>query len=253
MIDLTGKVALVTGSSRGIGRAVAIRLAELGCDVIVNFISARSAALETAQAIRALGRRVWIVRADVSEELDVEAMTEFIEREIGRLDILVSNAATGGFRTLLESNSRHFSAAMNTNVLALIHLVKALAGLLGRGPERGKVVAVSSHGAELALPMYGLVGASKAALESIVRHLSLEVGARINVNVVRAGLVATDSTRRIPHAESMFARRTEKTMMGDRQLEAADVAQVVAFLASSASDFVQAATINVDGGAAVHV
>jgi enoyl-[acyl-carrier protein] reductase III len=254
MIDLGGKIALVTGSSRGIGRASAIRLAEAGCDVILNYVSARREALETADIIRQLGRQVWVIRADVSEEYDVNEMFAYIRQEIGQLDILVSNAATGGFRTLLESNARHFANAMNTNVLALIHLMKAATPLLEQGADRGKVIAISSHGSHMALPMYGLIGGSKAALESIVRHLTLEVGdRRINVNVVKAGLVDTDSTRRIPNSDAMFAGRTEKTMVGDRYLDARDVANVVLFLASPLSDLVQAETITVDGGSAVHV
>ncbi|MEM9587926.1 MAG: SDR family oxidoreductase [Planctomycetota bacterium] len=254
MIDLQGKVALVTGSSRGIGRSVAITLAHAGCDVIVNFVTAQVEAISVAKEIRDLGRRCWMVRADVSEEEDVQSMLEFVTNEIGQLDILVSNAATGGFRPLMDSNPRHFAAAMNTNVLALIHLVKAAAPLLEKATDRGKVVALSSHGSHMALPMYGLIGGSKAALESIARHLALELGdRRINVNVVKAGLVETDSTRRIPGAKRIFAARTAKTMMGQRQLESSDVANVVAFLSSPLSDLVQAETITVDGGAAAHV
>lgn len=254
MIDLTGKVALISGSARGIGRASAIRLAQAGCDVIINYVSARDEALETAEEIRQLGRRAWVVRADVSEEDDVQSMFDFIEREIGQLNILVSNAATGGFRTLLESNSKHFAATMNTNVLALIHLAKAAAPLLEVGTDRGKIIAISSHGSHMALPMYGLIGGSKAALESIARHLTIELGDRnINVNVVKAGLVDTDSTKRIPNSEKMFAARIDKTMMGNRYLEAVDVANVILFLASPLSDLIQGETITVDGGSAVHV
>ena len=254
MVDISGKVAFVSGSSRGIGQASAIKLAEAGADIILNYVSARREALQTADVIRKMGRRVWVIRADVSEQDDVESMFEYIEREIGQLDIVVSNAATGGFRALLDSNTAHFAAAMQTNVLALIHLAKAAAPLLEQGNARGKVIALSSHGSHMALPMYGLIGGSKAALESIARHLTLELGDRgINVNVVKAGLVETDSTRRIPNSDRMFASRTQKTMMGERQLEAEDVANVILFLASPLSDLVQAETITVDGGAAVHV
>ncbi len=254
MIDLTGKVALVTGASRGIGRASAIRFAEAGADVIVNFISSRSAALEVAKEIRAMGRRVWVIRADVSEQDDVRSMLDFITERIGQLDILVSNAASGGFRSLLAATPRNFEAAMNTNVLALIHLVQAARPLLEQGEQRGKVVAISSHGSHMALPMYGLIGGSKAALESIVRHLALEIGDRgVNVNVVKSGLVETDSTRKIPFSEKMFAGRTEKTMVGDRVLEPEDVANTILFLCSPLSDMIQGETITVDGGSAIHV
>lgn len=255
MIDLAGRVALVTGGSRGIGRACALRLAEAGADVIINYVTSRGAAMRLAEEIDAKGRRAYVVKADVSEEDDVRSMMEFIEQEVGQLDIVVSNAATGGFRPLLEANTRHFFNAMSTNALALVLLVQHAAPLLERSKAgRGKVVAISSHGAEKALPWYGLIGGSKAALESLARHLTLEVGDRgVNVNVVKAGLVETDSTRMIPNSDEIFERRKEKTMMGDRMLEAEDVANAVLFLASPMSDMVQGETLIVDGGAAVHI
>jgi enoyl-[acyl-carrier protein] reductase III len=142
---------------------------------------------------------------------------------------------------------------MHTNVLPLIYLVQAALPLLSRGPGRGKVVAISSHGSHMALPMYGLIGASKAALESLVRHLTLEVGDRgVNVNVVKAGLVDTDSTRRIPNADEMFEAQIAHTMVGDRKLSARDVADAVVFLSSPMADMIQGATLTVDAGAAIH-
>jgi enoyl-[acyl-carrier protein] reductase III len=254
MIDLRDKVALVTGSSRGIGEATAVRLAEAGADIVLNYVTSRSAAMYVAERISALGRRVWIVKADISEEDDVATMMEFIGDEIGQLDILVSNAASGGFRSLLDSNVDHFQAAMNTNVLALIMLVKTAMPLLEQSNQRAKVVAISSHGSHMALPKYGLIGGSKAALESIVRHLTLEVGDRgVNVNIVKAGLVETDSTRMMDQTGAMFAKRIDKTMVGQRVLEARDVANAVLFLCSPLSDLIQGETITVDGGAAIHV
>jgi len=253
MIDLSGKVALVSGSSRGIGRACALRLAEAGADVVLNYVTSKSAASEVAEAARGYGRRVAVIKADVSESEDVHSALEFVRERFGQLDILVSNAASGGFRPLLESSTRQFQAAMNTNALALVHLVQAALPLLERSTGRAKVIALSSHGSHLALPNYGLVGGSKAALESLARHLTLEVGHRnVNVNCVKAGLVETDSTRRMTNAESFFASRNHRSMMGERVLTAEDVANVVLFLASPLSDLVQGETITVDGGAAVH-
>lgn len=254
MIDLTGRVALVTGSSRGIGAACALRLAEAGADVIVNYLTSKAAAMDTAEKIRAMGRRTAVVRADVSEQDDAASMMHFVQENFGQLDILVSNAASGGFRPVLAATARHFTNAMNINALALILLVQRALPLLEKGAGRSKVIALSSHGAEMALPWYGLIGGSKAALESIARHLTLEVGDRgINVNVVRAGLVETDSTRQIPNAEEIFARRAGKTMMGGRMLTAGDIADAVLFLASPLSDLIQGETLVVDGGAAIHI
>jgi enoyl-[acyl-carrier protein] reductase III len=254
MIDLTGKVALVTGSSRGIGRACALRLAAAGADVVVNYVTSGREADEVAAQIAALGRNAACVRADVGAEEDVADMVGFVEREFGRLDVLVHNAATGGFRPLAATTQRHFDAAMHTNVLSLVHLLKAAKPLLERADGRGKVVVLSSHGTHMALPMYGLIGGSKAALTALARHWALELGDRgVNVNVVEAGLVETDSTKRLPGAAEMFAGRRHKTMMGERMLEAADVADAVLFLASPLSDLVQGQTLVVDGGAAIHV
>jgi len=253
MIDLKGRVALVTGASRGIGKATALRLAECGADIVVNYISSASAARETAEAIAAKGRNAYIIKADVRERTDVQCMLEFVSSEIGQLDIIVSNAASGGFHPLLASTENNFSAAMNINVLALISLVQASVPLLKKSVSRAKIVAISSHGSTMAIPWYGLIGASKAALESVVRHLTLEVGDYANVNIVKAGLVETDSTKNIPGAEQMFAGRTEKTMVGKRYLMPEDVANAVCFLSSSMSDMVQGTVLTVDGGSEIHI
>jgi enoyl-[acyl-carrier protein] reductase III len=254
MIDLHGQVALITGASRGIGRACALRMAQAGADIVVNYVSNERAALETAEEIRSLGRRAAIVRADVSYRDDVESMIEFVKLEFGGLDILVSNAATGGFRPLLATTDRNFEAVMNINVRPVIYLVQAALPLLEQSAGRSKVIAISSHGSFMALPMYGTIGSSKAALESLMRHFALECGQRdVNFNTIRAGLVETDSTRRLPGAEQMFEGRVHKSMTGDRLLTVDDVADAVLFLASPLSDLVQGETLTVDGGAAVHI
>jgi enoyl-[acyl-carrier protein] reductase III len=254
MIDLTDKVALVTGGSRGIGRACARRLAEAGANIVVNYVTSRAAAMELGDELKALGRDVAVIKADVTERDDVDSLVDFVRREFGRLDIVVSNAATGGFRPLLSTTDVNFAAAMNTNTRPVLYLVQAAIDLLADRPERTKVIGLSSHGSHMALPMYGTIGATKAALEALMRHLALELGGRgINFNVVKAGLVETDSTRRLPGADAMFAGRQRRSLVGDRVLEAADVADAVLFLASRLSDLVQGETLTVDGGAALHV
>lgn len=254
MIDLTGRVSLVTGASRGIGRACALRLAEAGSDVVINYLTSETAAREVGDQIRDMGRRVAIIKADVGEPEDVASMMEFIDEDFGKLDVLVSNAATGGFRPLLTATARHFEATMKTNVMAFVHLVQRAMPLLTRSTGRSKIIALSSHGSHLALPMYGMIGGSKAALESVVRHFSLELGDRgVNVNVVKAGFVDTDSTRQLPGYEEIAeAVRKYRSMTGDRMLMASDVANAVLFLASPLSDMVQGSTLTVDSGAAIH-
>ena len=252
MISLQDRTALVTGASRGIGRACALRLAEAGADVIINYVTSQAAAKEIAEQVQSLGRRAAVVKADVSEPEDVKAMLEFVKDRFGGLDIVISNAATGGFRPLIESTPAHFEATMNVNVRATLVLAQESLPLLKRTEGRSKLIALSSHGSHLALPHYGLIGASKAALESLVRHLALEMGPLgINCNVVLAGLVETDSTRRIPNSELIFAGAQAKRMTGSRSLTPIDVADVVLFLASPLSDLVQGQTIVVDGGEAL--
>ncbi|HEV3024976.1 MAG TPA: SDR family oxidoreductase, partial [Pirellulales bacterium] len=252
--DLDGKVALITGASRGIGRACAQRLAEAGADIVVNYVTSTEGARQTVEEVQRLGRRAVAIKADVTEQDDVSEMIDYVKQSFGRLDIVVSNAATGGFRPVMAASAKNFEAAMNTNVRALMYLVQSALPLLEKSPGRAKIVALSSHGSFIALPMYGLIGASKAALESMVRHLTLEIGDRgINLNIVLAGLVETDSTRRIPNSEQIFAARRQKSMTGERMLAVKDVADAVLYLASPLSDMVQGATLIVDGGAAIHV
>jgi len=254
MIDLTGQVALVTGASRGIGKACALKLAEAGADVAITYLVAKTAALEVAEQIRRTGRNAAVVRADVEHRDDIEATMEFVKLEFGSLEIIVSNAATGGFRPLMATTDRHFEAAMNINARPLLYLVQAALPMLEQSERRAKVIAISSHGSVMALPMYGTIGASKAALEALVRHLALEPGGRnVNFNVVRAGLVETDSTRHLPNADAIFAACVHKSMTGSRLLTAEDVANVVLYLASPLSDLVEGETITVDGGAAIHL
>jgi len=260
MIDLTGHVALVTGASRGIGRACALRLAQAGADVVVNYISRRTAAEDVAGRIAALDRRTLVVRADVGVEGDVEAMAGAVTEAFGRLDVLVSNAAPGGFRPLLANTSRQIGAALATNVEALLHLLRAFreplrtsASMTGaHGPRRAKVIALSSHGARFALPHYGLVGLTKAALEATVRQAAYELGADgINVNALVSGAVDTDAVRELPNHEEVLAKSAARSLVGGRRLSVDDVADVLVFLASPLADLVQGQTIVVDGGVTV--
>lgn len=252
MIDLTGKVALVTGSSRGIGKATALTLAHAGADLVLNYAKSRAAAETVAETIAEMGRNVLVVKADVSARDDVDSMMEAIDAEFGKLDIVVSNAASGGFRELMKAKETHFEQTMNTNVKPLISLVQAAMPLFQKTEGFARVIGLSSHGSHRALPAYGLIGGSKAALESVARHMALELGDQdVRVNVVQAGLVETDSARLIPGVEEMFAHVESRTCVGSRRLQPEDVANVVAYLSSPMSDMIQGQTIIVDGGATV--
>lgn len=255
VIDLSGTVALVTGGSRGIGRAAALRLAEAGADVALTYLNARGDAEETAEAIQAQGRRVLLARADLAEPEDAQNLVDVVAEELGGLDLLVSNAAGGGFRPLLGTDPAQLEQAVRINVAAFMVLLERAAPHLEREPgeRRSKVVTVSSWGAARALPMYGALGACKAALESMTRHAALELGPRgVNVNCVRAGVVDTASLRELPGSEAILAERRAKSLVGAVDLTPEAVADGILYLSSPLAEHVQGHTLVVDGGQSLH-
>src|ERR1700730_7209850 len=197
---LAGKIAMVTGASRGIGRAIANKLAAAGCDVAVNYYNSHDEAEAVCAAIRAVGRHACAIQGNVGNPESVEELfAEFRQH----FDILVSNAATGVLKPVLEMSLKHWRWCLETNALALALLAQRAVPLM---PAGGRIVALSSLGADRAMPGYGFVGASKAALESLVRTLAQELGPRgIRVNAVSAGVVDTDALRFFPNREAMLS------------------------------------------------
>ena len=252
--DLAGRRALVTGASRGIGRAIALELASRGANVAVNFLKSKDDAVAVAEQIDALGVDVTLVRADVSSRDDAMAMVDHVADQFGGLDIVVSNAAAGGFRPLMDMSPVNMEATLRTNASAVLWLAQAAAPHLAAAPGNGKLCATSSHGSQWSIHNYGAIGASKAALESIIRHLALELGDEgINFNCVLPGIVATEAVATMPAVEQVIKAAQERMMLGDRELKEQDVANVVAFLVSPQSDLIQGQTIIVDGGVSIRV
>ncbi len=253
MIDLTGQVALVTGASRGIGRACAERLAACGADVAVNFLNSRDQAAEVVRAVQSLGRHAVAVRADVSDPDDVRALVDFVGERFERLDIVVSNAAAGGFRPLLELSPANWEATLRSNAAPLIWLMQSAAPLLTR-QSRSSVIAISSHGSTWAVPNYGAIGASKASLEALVRQFAYELGPQgINFNAVMPGIVDTAAIRTMPGVEAMLNAVKERLLIRGDNITPRDVAGIVAFLASEQAKYIQGQTIIADGGVSLHV
>jgi enoyl-[acyl-carrier protein] reductase III len=245
-VDLTGKRALVTGGTRGIGRAIAQRLAEAGADVAINYLRNKKPAEEAAVAVRRSGRKVLLVKGNVADADALDAMFEAIASDFGGLDILVSNAASGVIKPALELTLKHWHWTMDINAAALLPLVQHATRLMGTAG--GHVVAVSSLGAVRAIPNYAAIGASKAALESLVRHLAVELAPRgIRVNAVSAGVVDTEALQHFPNRELMLAEGARRTPAG-RLVEPRDVADTVLFLVSPFSAMVVGQTLVVDGG-----
>ena len=245
MYNLEGKIALVTGSSRGIGRAVAVRFAENGINLVVNYVRHRRNAEETAEEIEKQGVKCLVVKANVAKDEDVINMFSQIRETFGRLDILVSNAASGVLKPVMELSSRHWNWAMDINARALLTLTQQAVPLMSGG---GRILAVSSLGAVRAVENYTAVGASKAALESLVRHLAVELGAKgITVNTISAGAVDTEALKKFPNREQILDTALARTPVG-RLTTPEDVADVALYLCSKQAQMIHGQTIVVDGG-----
>jgi len=242
---LAGKIAMVTGASRGIGRAIARKLAAAGCDVAVNYYNSHDEAETICAEIRAMGRHACAIQGNVGTPESVEELFAEFGRHFARLDILVSNAATGVLKPVLEMSLKHWRWCLETNALALVLLAQRAVPLM---PEGGRIIAMSSLGASRAIPGYGFIGSSKAALESLVRTLAQELGPRgIRVNTVSAGVVDTDALHFFPNRESLLSSFAERAPAGTA-LTAEDVAGAVYLLCLPEAAMVTGHTLIVDGG-----
>jgi enoyl-[acyl-carrier protein] reductase III len=229
----------VTGGSRGIGRAIALRFARDGAQrVAIGYLRNDSAAEETAEELRTLGAEVTLVRGNVTSQRVLDEVAA-----LGALDVLVHNAATGVIRPALETEDKHWDWTMNANARALLQLARVA---VPRMPDGSSIVALSSLGAQRVLDNYVLVGTSKAALESLVRYLGVELAPRIRVNAVSGGVVETGALEHFPNREEML-RAGAANPVG-RLVSPDDIAGAVAFLCSKVADMIRGQTIVVDGG-----
>lgn len=244
--DLEGKVALVTGGTRGIGRAISLALARRGASIALVYLRNHEAAREAARLVEDEGVKALPIKAHMGDEGQVSKLFDSLEETFGRLDVFVSNAATGVIRPVPDLDARAWKWTMDANARAFF-----LATLRGRPlmHEGGSVVALSSQGADRVLPGYAVVGTSKAAIEALVRYFAVELAAdRIRVNAVSPGVVDTDALRHFPMREEMLDAAKQKTPSG-RLVTPQDVADAVDFLTSSKSATITGQTLVVDGGA----
>lgn len=244
-----GKVALVTGGSRGIGRAIALRLASEGADVAVGFFRNRADAEKTSAEIAEMGRRAISVKGHLGEPEKVAEVVSRTREALGPPTIVVSNAASGVLRPLAELDERGWNWTLDINCRALLFLAQqTVPDMVSAGG--GVIVALSSLGSQRVIPAYGAVGVSKAALESLVRYLAVEYGSSgIRVNAVSAGVVDTDALKHFPHRDALLAAGGN-TPAG-RAVVPEDVAAAVAFLCSEDAWMVRGHVLVVDGGYAV--
>lgn len=238
---MTGRVALVTGASKGVGAAVAERLAAAGMAVGVTWFRDEGAAELICKRIVDSGGRAMSVKAVLSEASTLRGAVRTVEREFGRIDTVIANAATGVYERLARLEPRRLQWAMDANVTSLLRLCQSTRSL-------ASVVAVSSLGAARVHPGYGSVGIAKAGVEALVRYLAVELAPSVRVNCVSPGVLDTDATHRtFPDPEGFLAAALEGTPMG-RLASPDDVASVVRFLVSDEALMITGQTIHVDGG-----
>jgi len=238
---VTGGSVVVTGGTRGIGKAIALRLASEGAArVTLGYMRNDEAAAAAAEEVRKAGAEPLLVRGNVASERVIAELASH-----GPYAAVVHNAATGVIKPALETEDKHWDWTLNANARALLSLARACAP----GMESGSsIVAISSLGAQRVLENYVLVGTSKAALESVVRYLAVELAPRgIRVNAVSAGVVETDALDHFPNREEMVRAGKTRTPAG-RLVEPDDIASAVAYLCSPDAEMVRGHTLILDGG-----
>lgn len=245
---LAGKVAFISGGSRGIGRATALKLAGAGADVAILYYNSHEEAEAVCEQIRGMGRKALAVQADVSSPDSVGEAFEEFKTHFDRVDFVISNAALGVLKPALEMTLKHFRRCMETNTLALNSLAQNAVPMMSAG---GAIIGLTSLGSERAIPNYTFIGASKAALEALARGLAQELGPRgIRVNCVSAGVVDTDALKHFPNREHLLDEYKVRTPLGPT-LSPEQVADAVYLLCLPEAGMITGHTLFVDGGYAI--
>ncbi|PYN78416.1 MAG: hypothetical protein DMD96_21310 [Candidatus Rokuibacteriota bacterium] len=258
-MELAGQVAIVTGAGRGIGRATALELARMGADIVVAELD-RDGAERTAAEVKGLGRRVSVVRTDVTSRADLAAMAERARAEFGRIDVLVNNAGIYRAALPLDVTEEHWDAIMNVNAKAVFFASQAVLPTM-IVQKRGAIVSLASMAGKIGSRNNLPYNVSKAAVVSMTKSLALAHAADgIRVNCVCPGFVETDMWRNVAREQGAlmgitpeeFTRQRASAVPLGRMERPEDVANVIGFLASSKSGYVTGQALSVDGGLVMH-
>ncbi len=244
---LEGKVALVTGGTRGIGKSIALRLAQDGADVILNYKKDEETARAAAARIEEMGRRAMIISADMRAPAEIKGMFGTLKETWDQLDILVHNAAFGAMGPILRIGRFSWNATFETNVTAMLLLAQAAHPWLSRG-DGGHIIGISSEGSRTCFSEYTAIGTSKAALEALCRYMAFEfVRDGIRVNSVSAGPVETRAIQWFKYPQAVYNFAERKSPLG-RMGRPDDLAGIVSFLCSEDANWIVGQNIVADGG-----
>lgn len=247
-VDLTGKLALVTGSSRGLGRAVALRLAASGADVVITYRREADLAEEVAAGVRSLGRRAWVRHLDLESETSLDDLFAFVAEELGALDVLVLNAAATSFRSLLSSEPRHLRRTYEISCVAFLRAVQLAVPLMeGRG---GTIIGVSGADTRTVIPDHGVLAGAKAAMEAMIRYLAVELGPRgITILGVNPGTIMGDSIKAMLGDLYRLAEEAEERTHPRRHAAGPDdIAEPVVLLCTPAARWAHGSIVDLDAG-----
>ena len=244
---LTGKDAIVTGASKGIGTSIAMQLAAEGASVVVNYASSKAGADKVVQQITAQGGKAIAVQANVSKREEIVRLLDETKKAFGRLDILVNNAGVYEFLPIEQVTEAHFHRQFDLNVLGLILTMQE--ALKHIGPEGGSIINISSVASTATPPTGSVYSATKAAVDAVTKSLAKELGSRkIRVNSINPGMVETEGVHAAGIAESDFRKQVEAQTPLGRIGQPQDIGTVAAFLASADAGGITGETFVVAGG-----
>lgn len=242
---LENKIVFISGGARGIGRAIAKKLASAGAHIAVNYYNSVDEAETLCHELKDMGVNAIAIKGSVADPSSIKEMFAEFEKTFDHLDFLISNAASGVLKPIMDMGPKHFRWCMETNALALPMLIKTARHLFKPG---SKVLALTSQGSHKYIPDYGFIGASKAALESLVRSLSVELAPEgITLNSICAGAVDTDALKHFPDYEKLLKRSKAKSLSGEN-VTPEDVANVAYLLCLPEANMIKGQVINVDAG-----
>ena len=247
--NLKNKTAVITGGTRGIGKAISAELGRRGVNLILNYLSNHKEAKKTQKELNESNVNCSIYRCNIG---DIESVDKFINKialEHNKIDILINNAASGVMKKSTDLDVKHWDWTMDINARGTWYISKKLSNHMVNG---GNIINISSPGSSMVLPDYFPIGVSKAALEAITRYLSIELAEKnISVNSVSAGYVLTDALNHFPDKDSVVQMAKRSTPAG-RPISPQDVANVVAMLCSADAEMIRGQNILVDGGSTIN-